>query len=86
MNGDSMAEETAPKKPKAKAKAKKATAPAKRGDIKIVIGAKSKPAAEPGVELWVLEGEEQTAKGDRSAVAYLTTQQLHALGWVRRKY
>jgi hypothetical protein len=54
--------------------------------VKIVIGAKSKPAAEEGVEIWQLDGEEQTAKGDRLAVAYLTSQQLHALGWVRRKY
>ena len=70
-------------KSSAKKPAKKAE---KKGDIKIVIGAKSKPSHEPGVELWALEGEEQTAKGDRSAVAYLTTQELHKLGWIRRKY
>lgn len=58
----------------------------KKGDIKIVIGAKGKAKAEPGVQVWTLKGEEQTKDGDRKAVAYLTTQQLYDLGWVRRKH
>ena len=66
-----------------KAKAKKT---AKRGDVKIVIGAKSRPANEPGIDTWSLEGEQTTDAGDRCSVAYLTSQDLHALGWVRRKY
>ena len=49
-----------------------------------MIGAKD-PKAEEGVQLWAFDGEEVTAKGDRSAVAYITTQDLYALGWVRRK-
>ena len=79
-----MADEKVAKKPKAKKAAPEK--PAKKGDIKIVIGAKGKPAQEPGVELWVLDGEEQTKAGDRSAVAYLTTVQFLELGWVRRKH
>lgn len=66
------------------AKKKEQKPKAKKGDIKIVIGAKD-PKAEEGVQLWAFEGEEVTAKGDRSAVAYITTQELYALGWVRRK-
>jgi len=82
-----MADDKSSKKPKAKKPARDGSGEAgKKGDIKIVIGAKAKPEAEKGVEIWQLEGEEQTAKGDRLAVAYLTSQQLHALGWVRRKY
>ena len=78
-----MAEDKAPKKAKAK-KPKAKTG--RKGDIKIVIGAKGSPPQEPGVQLWALDGEEVTEKGDRSAVAYLTTQQLYELGWIRRKH
>jgi hypothetical protein len=80
-----MAEEKEGKKPKAKAKAK-AKAPAGRPDVLIVIGAKSKIEVPSGVQVWSLEGEEVTEKGDRRAVAKLTAQDLYALGWVRRKY
>lgn len=78
-----MAEDKAPKKAKAK---KPAAKPGRKGDIKIVIGAKASPPQEPGVQLWALDGDEVTEKGDRSSVAYLTTQQLFELGWIRRKY
>tara|TARA_Y100001963_G_C6498660_1_gene316849 strand:+ start:101 stop:298 length:198 start_codon:yes stop_codon:yes gene_type:complete len=60
--------------------------PKKKGDVKIVIGAKGKAKAEPGVEIWTLKGEEQTTEGDRKSVAYMTTQQLFELGWIRRKH
>ena len=58
----------------------------RKGDIKILIGAKGKPKKEEGGEIWNLKGEEQTTDGERQAVAYLTTQQLFELGWIRRKY
>tara|TARA_A100001515_G_scaffold19790_1_gene14603 strand:- start:596 stop:805 length:210 start_codon:yes stop_codon:yes gene_type:complete len=67
----------------AKKKEEKTT---KKGDIKILIGAKGKPKAEDGVQIWNLKGEEQTKEGDRQSVAYLTTQQLFELGWIRRKH
>ena len=65
---------------------KKSEQQQRRGDIKIVIGAKDAPAPEPGVQVWMLEGEEVTKKGDRSSVAYITTQRLYELGWIRRKH
>ena len=61
-------------------------APEKKGDIRIVIGAKGDVAPIQGIQTWVLDGEEVTKKGDRSSVAYLTTQELYALGWIRRKF
>ena len=68
------------------AKKKKAEKPQdKKGDIKIVIGAK-KPKAEPGIALWAFDGEEVTAEGDRASVAYITTQDLYALGYIKRKF
>ena len=69
-----MADKKAPKKA------------ARKGEVKILIGAKGKPKAEEGVDIWSLKGEEKTKDGDRQSVAYLTTQQLYELGWVRRKY
>ena len=60
--------------------------PAKKGDIKIIIGAKGKAKPEQGVQVWSLKGEEQTKEGDRQSVAYLTSQQLFELGWIRRKH
>tara|TARA_R100000152_G_C6625839_1_gene75042 strand:- start:50 stop:280 length:231 start_codon:yes stop_codon:yes gene_type:complete len=67
---------------------KKATSKAKqqRGDIKIVIGAKGTIPPEKGVELWQLEGEEVTAKGDRYMEARITTSALYELGWIKRKH
>lgn len=65
---------------------KKEEKPMKKGDIKILIGAKGKPKAEEGVQIWNLKGEEQTKDGDRQAVAYITTQELYELGWIRRKH
>tara|TARA_R100001086_G_C11746843_1_gene234161 strand:+ start:445 stop:654 length:210 start_codon:yes stop_codon:yes gene_type:complete len=65
---------------------KKEEKQAKRGDIKILIGAKGKPKAEKGVQIWNLKGAEQTEGGDRQAIAYLTTQELYDLGWIRRKH
>lgn len=57
----------------------------KKGDIKIVIGSKNaKP--DDGLELWSFAGEEVTSKGDRASVAYITTQDLFELGWIRRKH
>jgi hypothetical protein len=68
-------------------KAKKAPKQAaKRGDVMIVIGAKDQPEAAPGVQVWMLDGEELTKKGDRHSVACLTSQQLYELGWIRRKH
>lgn len=70
-----------PAKKKAAPKAKK-----ERGDIKIVIGAKGAIPAEAGVELWQLDGEEVTAKGDRYMEARITTSALYELGWIKRKH
>ena len=77
-----MAEKKAPAKKAAKAE----QAPKPRPDVMIVIGAKGKVEVPKGAQLWQLDGEEVTEKGDRRAVAQLTTQDLYALGWVRRKY
>ena len=77
-----MADKKAPAKKPAKAKA----APKQRPDVLIVIGAKGKVEAAKGVQVWNLDGEEVTEAGDRRAVASLTSQDLYALGWVRRKY
>jgi len=54
--------------------------------VVIVIGAKGKVNVPKGAQLWQLDGEEVTEKGDRRAVAQLTTQDLYALGWIRRKH
>ena len=77
-----MGDKKAPAKKAAKAKA----APKQRPDVLIVIGAKGKVDAPKGVQVWNLGGDEVTEKGDRRAVASLTSQDLYALGWVRRKY
>lgn len=77
-----MAEKKAPAKKAAKAKAK----PKFKPDVLIVIGANNEVKASPGVQVWKLDGDEVTEKGDRRAVASLTSQDLYALGWVRRKY
>jgi len=77
-----MAEKKAPAKKAAKAKAK----PEAKPDVLIVIGAKGKVDAAKGVQVWHLDGDEVTEKGDRRAVASLTSQDLYSLGWVRRKY
>ena len=66
-------------------KKKKQEEPVNKGDVKIIIGSDT-PSVEAGVQVWNLKGEEVTAKGDRTSVAYLTTQDLFALGWVRRKH
>lgn len=73
-----MADEKSLKKAKTKT--------ARKGDVKIVIGSKSKPSVEAGIEIWALEGQEKTKEGDRCSVAYLTCADLYKLGWVRRKY
>ena len=77
-----MAEKKAPAKKAAKAE----QAPKPRPDVVIVIGAKGKVDVPKGAQLWQLDGEEVTEKGDRRAVAELTTQDLYALGWIRRKH
>jgi hypothetical protein len=64
---------------------------AKKADpasVMIVIGGKAtvkhkKPAS---CQLWMLDGEEVTDDGDRRSVACLTSADLYALGWVRRKH
>lgn len=76
----------AEKKVSAKKPAKVKEEPKARPDVVIVIGAKGKVDVPEGAQLWQLDGEEVTEKGDRRAVASLTTQDLYALGWVRRKY
>ena len=58
----------------------------RKGDVRIVIGAKGDVPHIEGVETWAFAGEEVTEKGDRRAVAYLTTQELFTLGWIRRKF
>jgi|TARA_R100000479_G_scaffold166860_2_gene106922 hypothetical protein len=73
-------------KSKPAAKKKQAPKPAPRPDVLIVIGAKDKVKAEPGIQVWHLDGDEVTESGDRRAVASLTSQDLFALGWVRRKH
>ena len=60
--------------------------PKSKPDVLIVIGAKGKVEASPSVQVWNLKGDEVTEKGDRRAVASLTSQDLYELGWVRRKY
>ena len=77
-----MADKKAPAKKAAKAKA----APKQRPDVIIVIGAKGEVKPQKGVQIWNLMGDEVTEKGDRRAVSSLTSQDLYALGWVRRKY
>jgi len=71
---------------KAAKKAKPAPKSPRKGDVMIVIGGKESPEPEAGVQVWALEGEEVTKKGDRKSIAYLSTQDLFALGWIRRKY
>ena len=58
----------------------------KPGDVRIVIGAKGDVPPIQGVQTWVLSGEEVPKKGDRSSVAYLTTQELYALGWIKKRF
>ena len=77
-----MAEKKAPAKKAAKVK----EAPKPKPDVVIVIGAKGNVDVPKGVQLWRLAGQEVTEKGDRRAVAELTTQDLYALGWIRRKH
>ena len=76
------------KKSKSKRPAEKKPTPqaAPRPDVLIVIGAKERVKAEPGIQVWHLDGDEVTESGDRRAVASLTSQDLFALGWVRRKH
>jgi len=76
----------AEKKEPAKKPAKAEQAPKPKPDVVIVIGAKAKVEVPKSAQLWQLDGEEVTEKGDRRAVAQLTSQDLYALGWVRRKY
>ena len=61
-------------------------APVEPPAIMIVIGAKGKTDKPKGCQLWQLDGEEVTDDGDRRSVAYLTSQDLYELGWVRRKH
>ena len=81
-----MAEKKAPAKKAVKPKAKPEAKSKFKPDVLIVIGAKVKVDSVPGVQVWNLKGGEVTEEGDRRAVASLTSQDLYALGWVRRKY
>lgn len=74
------------KKKKKKAAPKPKVKTERQGDVRIVIGAKGDVPQIQGIQTWVLDGEEVTSKGDRSSCAYLTTQELFALGWIRRKF
>ena len=58
----------------------------KPGDVRIVIGPKGDVSPIQGVETWVLSGEDVTKKGDRSSVAYVTTQELYDLGWIKKRF
>tara|TARA_R110000822_G_scaffold266387_1_gene390156 strand:- start:1217 stop:1450 length:234 start_codon:yes stop_codon:yes gene_type:complete len=77
-----MPDNKAPAKKTVKAKA----APKQRPDVVIVIGAKGEVKPQKGVQIWNLMGEEVTEAGDRRAVSSLTSQDLYALGWIRRKH
>ena len=77
-----MPDNKAPAKKTVKAKA----APKQRPDVVIVIGAKGEVKPQKGVQIWNLMGEVVTEAGDRRAVSSLTSQDLYALGWIRRKH